>query len=169
MKASLYAIPPSAKRGLWNGRLNGTVSALCLTAYPFQGLFVLWGRRRNGKGVLLRLLAHMLGSGFTAKLPPNELTVSKYDEDKAKRSLNNWSCQQMRNPTFPMTSVQGTCLFCSFPSRLQRSAKQDPNLETALQLEAPGILSQRIALLKRDYRHHQLLPMQLPNCWRRTI
>jgi len=31
----------------------------------------------------------MLGSGFTATLRPNELTVSKYDEDKAKRSLNN--------------------------------------------------------------------------------
>ena len=30
----------------------------------------------------------MLGSGFTATLRPNELTVSKYDEDKAKRSLN---------------------------------------------------------------------------------
>jgi putative DNA primase/helicase len=62
--------------------------ALCLTAHPFQGLFFFWGRGRNGKGVLLRLLASILGRGFTATFRPNELTVSKYDEDKAKRSLN---------------------------------------------------------------------------------
>lgn len=62
--------------------------ALCLTAHPFQGLFFFWGRGRNGKGVLLRLLASILGRAFTATFRPNELTVSKYDEDKAKRSLN---------------------------------------------------------------------------------
>lgn len=62
--------------------------ALCLTAHPFQGLFFFWGRGRNGKGVLLRLLASILGRSFTATFRPNELTVSKYDEDKAKRSLN---------------------------------------------------------------------------------
>jgi len=62
--------------------------ALCLTAHPFQGLFFFWGRGRNGKGVLLRLLARILGRVFTATFRPNELTVSKYDEDKAKRSLN---------------------------------------------------------------------------------
>ena len=62
--------------------------ALCLTAHPFQGLFFLWGRGRNGKGVLLRLLGQILGPGLTATFRPNELTVSKYDEDKAKRSLN---------------------------------------------------------------------------------
>jgi len=33
-------------------------------------------------------LAYVLGRGFTATFRPNELTVSKYDEDKAKRSLN---------------------------------------------------------------------------------
>lgn len=62
--------------------------ALCLTAHPFQGLFFLWGRGRNGKGVLLRLLVHILGQGFTASFRPNELAVSKYDEDKARRSFN---------------------------------------------------------------------------------
>lgn len=62
--------------------------ALCITAHPFQGLFFFWGRGRNGKGVLLRLLAFILGRGFTATFRPNELTVSKFDEDKAKRSLN---------------------------------------------------------------------------------
>lgn len=62
--------------------------ALCLTAHPFQGLFFLWGRGRNGKGVLLRLLAHILGRSFTATFRPSELTISRYDEDKAKRSLN---------------------------------------------------------------------------------
>ena len=61
--------------------------ALCLTAHPFHGLFFFWGRGRNGKGVLLRLLAFILGR-FAVTFRPNELTVSKYDEDKAKRSLN---------------------------------------------------------------------------------
>lgn len=61
--------------------------ALCLTAHPFQGLFFFWGKGRNGKGVLLRLMGKILRK-FTATFRPNELTVSKYDEDKAKRSLN---------------------------------------------------------------------------------
>jgi putative DNA primase/helicase len=62
--------------------------ALCLTAHPFQGLFFAWGRGRNGKGVLLRLMAYILGRGFTATFRPNELAVSRYDEDKARRSFN---------------------------------------------------------------------------------
>jgi putative DNA primase/helicase len=62
--------------------------ALCLTAHPFQGLFFFWGKGRNGKGVLLRLLAYILGRGLTATFRPNELTVSRYDEDKARRSFN---------------------------------------------------------------------------------
>jgi P4 family phage/plasmid primase-like protien len=62
--------------------------ALCLTAHAFQGLFFLWGRGRNGKGVLLRLLGLILGPGLCTTFRPNELTVSRYEEDKAKRSLN---------------------------------------------------------------------------------
>jgi putative DNA primase/helicase len=62
--------------------------ALCLTAHPFQGLFFAFGRGRNGKGVLLRLLAYILGRSLAATFRPNELTVSRYDEDKARRSFN---------------------------------------------------------------------------------
>ena len=40
------------------------------------------------RGVLLRLLAYILGRGLTATFRPNELTVSRYDEDKARRSFN---------------------------------------------------------------------------------
>jgi len=98
----LYLKPDSAKSTprfdrfldeitLGNAELKTFILRLCalsLTAHPFQGLFFFWGRGRNGKGVLLRLLASILGRGFTATFRPNELTVSKYDEDKAKRSLN---------------------------------------------------------------------------------
>lgn len=62
--------------------------ALCLTAHPFQGLFFFWGKGRNGKGVLLRLLSHLLGHSFVAVFRPGEVTVSKFDEDRAKRSLS---------------------------------------------------------------------------------
>jgi putative DNA primase/helicase len=62
--------------------------AICLTAHPYQGLFFFWGKGRNGKGVLLRLLSRILGSTFTCTFRPNELTASKYNEDKAMRSFN---------------------------------------------------------------------------------
>jgi P4 family phage/plasmid primase-like protien len=62
--------------------------ALCLTAHPYQGLFFFWGKGRNGKGVLLRLLSRILGKTFTCTFRPNELTASKYNEDKAMRSFN---------------------------------------------------------------------------------
>jgi putative DNA primase/helicase len=62
--------------------------ALCLTAHPYQGLFFFYGVGRNGKGVLLRLLARILGTVFTCTFRPNELTLSKYNEDKAMRSFN---------------------------------------------------------------------------------
>ena len=52
--------------------------ALCLTATPFQALFFLWGRGRNGKGVLIRTLTAILGEGkFAWPLRPSEITVSK--------------------------------------------------------------------------------------------
>jgi len=171
------------------------LSALCLTAYAFQGLFFLWGRGRNGKGVLLRLLAHILGSGFTATFRPNELTVSKYDEDKAKRSLNklenarlatvdeslgsnlnlpilklisggdNLSAARMRQddrqfkPTHKLVlptnekpdlpndpAFRGRVYFVPFLADFSDRAKQDPDLETTLQEEAPGILAHLITL-----------------------
>lgn len=169
--------------------------ALSLTAFPFQGLFFLWGRGRNGKGVLLRLLGYILGHGFTATFRPNELTVSKYDEDKAKRSFNklegarlatvdeslgsnlnlpilklvsggdNLSAARMRQddrqfkPTHKLVlptnekpdlpndpAFKGRVYFVPFLADFSDRAKQDPNLETLLRAEAPGILSQLIAL-----------------------
>ena len=62
--------------------------ALCLTAYPFQGLFFFWGRGRNGKGALLRIMLYILGEVFADTFRPRELTKPRNDDDKAKRSLN---------------------------------------------------------------------------------
>jgi phage/plasmid-associated DNA primase len=145
--------------------------------------------------VLLRLLAHILGRGFTATFRPNELTVSKYDEDKAKRSLNklegtrlatvdeslgsnlnlpilklisggdNISAARMRQddrqfkpshklllptnerPDLPNDpAFRGRVYFVPFLADFSDRAKQDPNLETTLVAEAPGILARLIAL-----------------------
>ena len=169
--------------------------ALCLTAHPFQGLFFFWGKGRNGKGVLLRLLAFILGRGLTATFRPNELTVSRYDEDKARRSFNKLegtrlatvdeslganlnlpilklmsggdtlSAARMRQddrqfkPTHKLIlptnekpelpndpAFQGRTYFVPFLADFRDPKKQDPNLETTLRAEAPGILARLIAL-----------------------
>lgn len=62
--------------------------ALCLTAIPFHGLFFFWGKGRNGKGVLLRLMLHILGKVFADSFRHRELAKPKNDDDRAKRSLN---------------------------------------------------------------------------------
>lgn len=63
--------------------------ALCISGMPFHGLFFLWGRGRNGKGVLLRLMMHILGSGvFAVALRPSEVTANtREDSDSAKRTF----------------------------------------------------------------------------------
>jgi P4 family phage/plasmid primase-like protien len=61
--------------------------ALCLTAEPYQGLFFLWGRGRNGKGVLIRMLSAILGR-FAWPLRPSEITVSKFGDDAMKRTFS---------------------------------------------------------------------------------
>jgi P4 family phage/plasmid primase-like protien len=62
--------------------------ALCLTAVPFQALFFLWGRGRNGKGVLIRTLTAILGDGkFAWPLRPSEITVSKFGDEAMKRTF----------------------------------------------------------------------------------
>jgi P4 family phage/plasmid primase-like protien len=64
--------------------------ALCLTALPFQALFFLWGRGRNGKGVLIRTLTAILGEGrFAWPLRPSEITVSKFGDEAMKRTFAN--------------------------------------------------------------------------------
>lgn len=64
--------------------------ALCLTAIPFQALFFLWGRGRNGKGVLIRMLTAILGEGrFAWPLRPSEITVSKFGDEAMKRTFAN--------------------------------------------------------------------------------
>jgi putative DNA primase/helicase len=64
--------------------------ALCLTALPFQALFFLWGRGRNGKGVLIRMLTAILGDGkFAWPLRPSEITVSKFGDDAMKRTFSS--------------------------------------------------------------------------------
>jgi P4 family phage/plasmid primase-like protien len=63
--------------------------ALCLTADPYQGLFFLWGRGRNGKGVLLRMMTAILGDGrFAWPLRPSEITVSRFGDDASKRTFS---------------------------------------------------------------------------------
>jgi len=64
--------------------------ALCLTAMPFQALFFLWGRGRNGKGCLIRMLTAILGDGkFAWPLRPSEITVSKFGDEAMKRTFSN--------------------------------------------------------------------------------
>ena len=64
--------------------------ALCLTASPFQALFFLWGRGRNGKGVLIRTLTAILGEGkFAWPLRPSEITVSRFGDEAMKRTFAN--------------------------------------------------------------------------------
>jgi hypothetical protein len=63
--------------------------ALCLSGVPYHGLFFLWGRGRNGKGVLLRLMMRILGEGvFAVSLRPSEVTANtREDSDSAKRTF----------------------------------------------------------------------------------
>jgi P4 family phage/plasmid primase-like protien len=64
--------------------------ALCLTAIPVQALFFLWGRGRNGKGVLIRMLTAILGDGkFAWPLRPSEITMSKFGDEAMKRTFAN--------------------------------------------------------------------------------
>ena len=64
--------------------------ALCLTAIPVQALFFLWGRGRNGKGVLIRTLTAILGDGkFAWPLRPSEITMSKFGDEAMKRTFAN--------------------------------------------------------------------------------
>ncbi len=60
---------------------------LCLSGHPEQILVFFWGKGRNGKGVLLRLLSRLLGS-FAVTLRPNELTFSREDGDRMKRTFS---------------------------------------------------------------------------------
>jgi putative DNA primase/helicase len=63
--------------------------ALCLTAIAYQGLFFLWGKGRNGKGVFIRLLTAILGDGNLAwPLRPSEITVSRFGDDTMKRTFD---------------------------------------------------------------------------------
>jgi P4 family phage/plasmid primase-like protien len=63
--------------------------ALCLSGMPYHGLFFLWGRGRNGKGVLLRQMMRILGEGvFAVSLRPSEVTANtREDSDSAKRTF----------------------------------------------------------------------------------
>ena len=64
--------------------------ALCLTADAYQGLFFLWDRGRDGKGVLIRTLTAILGEGrFAWPLRPSEITMSKFGDEAMKRTFAN--------------------------------------------------------------------------------
>jgi len=61
--------------------------ALCLTAYPEQSIFALYGAGRNGKGSFIRVLEGILGS-MAVLLRPRELAESKFADDANKRTLS---------------------------------------------------------------------------------
>lgn len=61
--------------------------ALCLTAYPEQSIFALYGAGRNGKGSFIRVLEGLLGS-MAVMLRPRELAESKFADDANKRTLS---------------------------------------------------------------------------------
>jgi P4 family phage/plasmid primase-like protien len=63
--------------------------ALCLSGLPVQILFFFFGRGRNGKGVLVRLLGKLLGS-FFFPLRTNDLTISRMSGDAEKRTLEKF-------------------------------------------------------------------------------
>jgi P4 family phage/plasmid primase-like protien len=63
--------------------------ALCLTGMAAQNLFFFWGRGRNGKGVLIRLLGKLLGT-FFFPLRTNDLTLSRMSGDAEKRTLEKF-------------------------------------------------------------------------------
>ncbi len=77
--------------------------ALCLSGMPFHGLFFLWGRGRNGKGVLLRVMMRILGEGvFAVSLRPSEVTANtREDSDSAKRTFAKF--ERMRLATVQET------------------------------------------------------------------
>lgn len=60
--------------------------ALMLTGIAYQGLFFFWGKGRNGKGALLRLMLFILSRRFAGMLRGKELICGKYDDDRAKRT-----------------------------------------------------------------------------------
>jgi P4 family phage/plasmid primase-like protien len=62
--------------------------ALCLTGEASQNLFFLYGRGRNGKGVLIRMMTAIL-SRFAWSLNPSEVTVSRFGDDAMKRTFSN--------------------------------------------------------------------------------
>jgi putative DNA primase/helicase len=59
---------------------------LCLSGHPEQILVFFWGKGRNGKGVLLRLLSNLLGP-YAVSMRPNEITYAKDDGDRMKRTF----------------------------------------------------------------------------------
>jgi putative DNA primase/helicase len=59
---------------------------LCLSGHPEQILAVCWGTGRNGKGVLWRLLAKILGS-LAITLRPAEIQNSPNNGDASKRTF----------------------------------------------------------------------------------
>ena len=82
------ALGPDGKTDAELKRFLMLLCALMLTAHPYQGIFFFWGRGRNGKGALLRLMEHILGPRLVGTIRGAELVVSKYDSDRAKRTYN---------------------------------------------------------------------------------
>jgi putative DNA primase/helicase len=181
--------------------------ALMLTAHPYQGIFFFWGHGRNGKGALIRLMIFILGDRFVGTLRGTELVVSKYDNDRAKRTYNklegariattseavgeNLNLQMLKEmtggdrlasakmrqddrtfapthklilptnerPVLPNDAAfNGRVYFVPFRADFTDRAKQDPELETTMQREAPGFLAKLIALCPEVIAHINALP-----------
>jgi putative DNA primase/helicase len=62
--------------------------ALCVTGLSLHLLIFFYGRGRNGKGVLLRLLEKILGRGlFAVSLRPEDIEYHRGAEDRNKRLM----------------------------------------------------------------------------------
>jgi len=70
---------------------------LLLSGHAEQILIFFWGSGRNGKGVLIRLMARLLGV-FAASLRPDELSYSKDGGDRMKRTLAKFAGKRFAYP-----------------------------------------------------------------------
>lgn len=74
------------------------LGALCLTATSYRGLFFLWGKGGNGKSVFIETLSSILGpnaDGFALTLRPDQVTVSKFGDEAAKRTLADFEGKRL--------------------------------------------------------------------------
>jgi P4 family phage/plasmid primase-like protien len=74
------------------------LGALCLTAKSHRGLFFFYGKGTNGKSKFIEILTNILGAdndGFALALRPDQVTVSRFGDDAAKRTLADFEGKRL--------------------------------------------------------------------------